>query len=162
MASEQRGRNLVDFYVRTGQRRLAIRYLACLAAETDDPDRQARCHLAAGGLLEQEGDYADAATAYRRVLALEPVDRTVWYLAHNNFGYCLLQFGRYAEAEGFCRQAIQIDPETHNAHKNLGLALAEQKEYLQGVESLIVAARLEPRRGPSGTSISYSLPILRC
>jgi tetratricopeptide (TPR) repeat protein len=140
-----RGEQLVGFYVRTGQRRLAIRYLACLAAATDDPDRQARYHLAAGGLLEQESDYPEAAAAYQRVLALKPTDRDVSYFGNNNRAYCLLQFGRYAEAEWLCRQAIQIDPGRHNARKNLGLALAGQQQYLQAAESLIAAARLEPR-----------------
>jgi CheY-like chemotaxis protein len=66
---------------------------------------------------------------YSQALSLEPAEGCVWYLIHNNLGYCLNHFGRFDEAEFYCRKAIEIDPARQNAYKNLGIALEGQEDY---------------------------------
>jgi tetratricopeptide (TPR) repeat protein len=51
----------------------------------------------------------------------------------------------YAEAEGFCRRAIKINPDRHNAYKNLGLALAGQRKFPEAVKALVKAVRVCPK-----------------
>ena len=63
---------------------------------------------------------------YQHALAMEPTDPFTDYFIYNNLGYSLVQLSRFAEAEERCRQAIQIDPNRSNGHKDLGLALQGQ------------------------------------
>jgi len=65
----------------------------------------------------------------------------------NNRGYCLKELGRHTEAEVHCRAAIALDPARHNAHKNLGLALAEQGRRVEAAHCLLEADRRYPADG---------------
>jgi tetratricopeptide (TPR) repeat protein len=82
--------------------------------------------------------------AYRRALALEPKDESVWYYAHNNLGFCLNQIHRHSEAEPFLRQAIEIDPKRYNAYKNLGVSLEAQGEYAEAAQLFVKAMVISP------------------
>jgi tetratricopeptide (TPR) repeat protein len=115
-----------------------------MEAWTDDPGKQAAGYLALGQLLEQHDSYAEAEAAYARGLAILPAAGEVGYFLHNNRGYCLNTLGRHAEAEVHCRAATALDPARHNAHKNLGLALAGQGRYVQAARCLLEADRRWP------------------
>lgn len=51
---------------------------------------------------------------------------------------------RHADAEVHTRAAIAIDPKRHNAHKNLGLALAGQGRLGEAAHCLLEADRRCP------------------
>jgi tetratricopeptide (TPR) repeat protein len=82
-----------------------------------------------------------AVASYSRAFALPAREDSIWYLLNNNLGYSLNRIGRHAEAEAYCRAAIAIDPERHNAHKNLGLSLQGQGRYLEAAHCLLRVAR---------------------
>lgn len=135
---------LALFYSQTGRQEVALTHFRRLLAATDDPELQARHLLSMGMLLEQLHHYQAAVACYTQGLALEVGDRGVRYLFHNNLGFCLNQFGRHAEAEPLCRTAIELDPDRHNAYKNLGVALEGQAEYAPAVECYVQAVRRNP------------------
>ena len=118
-----------------------------MEAWTENPGKQAAGYLALGQLLEQQDRYADAEAMYARGLEIPSAAVEVAYLLHNNRGYCLNLLGRHADAETFTQAAIGIDPARHNAHKNLGLALAGQGRFLEGVRCLLEADRCNPANG---------------
>jgi tetratricopeptide (TPR) repeat protein len=134
--------DLAYFYSKTGQQQAAQNYIERFIANADDPEKRAGAYLALGQLMEQMNDFETAITFYSHALSLEPVHTPTWYLINNNLGYCLNQFGRYAEAENYCRDAIKIDPERQNAYKNLGISLAGQglnaeaaRNYIRAVQA---------------------------
>ena len=47
--------------------------------------------------------------------------------------------GRHVEAKAQCRSVIDIDSTRHNAHKNLGLALAGQSRFREAAHYLLEA-----------------------
>lgn len=110
----------------------------------EDPGKQAGGYLALGQLLEQRDSYAEAEAAYAGGVAILPAAGEVGYFLHNNRGYCLNILGRHAEAEVHCRAAIALDPARHNAHKNLGLALAGQGRFVEAAHCLLEADRRYP------------------
>ena len=69
------------------------------------------------------------------------------YLIHNNLGFCLNHFGRYSEAEGYCRSAIKIDPSPTQCDKNLGVSLAGQGDYANAADSFISATKANAADG---------------
>jgi tetratricopeptide (TPR) repeat protein len=91
--------------------------------------------------MEGLENYKAAISFYSQAFSLEPEDTLTWYLINNNLGYCLNQFGRFAEAEGYCRSAIKIDPERQNAYKNLGVSLASQGQCAEAARNYIKALR---------------------
>jgi len=115
----------------------------CLAGTRDSAKQAAGC-LSLGQLLEQQDRYADAEGMYARGLEIPSATAEVAYFLHNNRGYCLNRLGRYGEAEGHTRAAIALDPARHNAHKNLGLALAGQGRLVEAAHSLLEADRRCP------------------
>lgn len=115
---------------------------ALQASETTP--QKAYCLLLLGLLKERQDDYAGARDAYLEAFDLEPADDETWYFLNNNTGYCLNQLGAHLAAEGFCRRAIAIDPDRHNAHKNLGVALEGMERYPQAVSSYLTAAENRP------------------
>lgn len=121
--------NLVRLFSHTKRQREAIAGVERLVEISETPEKKARCYLAMGQLMEQMQNYEMAIKYYSRALALEPINIDTWYFIHNNLGYCLNHFGRYAEAETYCRRAIEIDPLRYNAYKNLGIAYEGQNDY---------------------------------
>ena len=118
-----------------------------LEAESD-AELRAELTLATGQLYEGLGDFPAAVGAYERGVALEPVGSRTWYLLHNNLGYSLNQIGRHADAENWCRAALRIDPERHNAWKNLGVACSARGRYEEAIRCYITATdrcREDPR-----------------
>ena len=133
--------SLAYFYSKTGQQKESRQYLDRLIANTDDPEKRAGAYLALGQLMEQMGNFEDAIVFYSQAFSLEPENTATWYLINNNLGYCLNITNRHAEAESYCRHAIQIDPSRQNAYKNLGISLAGQGDYPQAARNYIKATR---------------------
>jgi tetratricopeptide (TPR) repeat protein len=44
----------------------------------------------------------------------------------------------------YCRAAIEIDPDRHNAYKNLGIAVQNQGRYAEAAKNFIRAAKMAP------------------
>jgi arylsulfatase A-like enzyme/Flp pilus assembly protein TadD len=97
------------------------------------------------------GRFADAITAFERVLALDPTNG----LAYQNMASMVLRqalatagAGRAAklqEAERHARRAIDVDPELAKAHTTLGVALAESGRRPQAVDAWKRAVALDGR-----------------
>jgi|GEM_PF-837739 len=139
---------LARFYSFVGRQEEATACVTRLMeAWTESPGKQAAGYLTLGQLLEQRDSYAEAEAAYARGLAILPAAGEVGYFLHNNRGYCLNKLGRHAEAEAHCRAAIALDPTRHNAHKNLGLALAGQGRFVEAAHCLLEANRRCPADG---------------
>jgi tetratricopeptide (TPR) repeat protein len=134
---------LVRLLGTTGRSGEGLRELENLLATALDLAEKAEIVLASGQLMEKHGDFPSAIQAYRRGIGLEPVQARAWYLLHNNLGYSLNQLGRYDEGERWCRAAIQIDPERHNAYKNLGVACDGQGRYGEAIHCFIAAVKAE-------------------
>jgi tetratricopeptide (TPR) repeat protein len=122
----------------------ALAYFEKAVAFTENPKTKAYCFLEMGKLAERHREYENAARFYSKAFELEPEGNETWYFLNNNLGYSLNQIGRHAEAEGYCRRAIAIDPSRHNAHKNLGLSLRGQGRYREAVASFIEAVKNDP------------------
>jgi len=135
--------DLMRFLSMTDRQTEGIAILDQLLATTADPEQRAEIVLATGQLMEMLEDYANARVAYTHGVALEPVGGRTWYLLHNNLGYCLNQLGRFDEAERWCRSAIEIDSQRHNAYKNLGIACQGQGEYAAAARAFIQAIHRE-------------------
>jgi tetratricopeptide (TPR) repeat protein len=122
----------------------AVAYLEKILTLEEHPGTRARCFLTMGQLFEKKRDFTAAVAAYSRAFTLPARENDTWYLLNNNLGYSLNQMGRQVEAEAFCRAAIAIDPDRHNAHKNLGLSLQGQGRYLEAAHCLLRAAQARP------------------
>lgn len=93
---------------------------------------------------EKAGEYETAAECYRLGLSYEPGDRFCAYFLHNNYGFCLNVLGQHADAEWYCRTAIELDPSRPNAFKNLGISLEARGEYEPAIEAWITGTRVCP------------------
>lgn len=127
-----------------GHPEAAVPYAQDLLAGREEPGARAFLLLSLGQLMEQVGDLQGAISYYTDALGLQAGTPEVRYLLHNNLGFCLNQFKRFAEAEALCRAAIDIDPARHNAHKNLGVALEGQGRYAEAAQSYLEAAIRNP------------------
>jgi tetratricopeptide (TPR) repeat protein len=133
--------DLAKLYSLTGRQILAFDCVQRLVEIAENAEKKAACHLAMGQLMEQMQDFGTAIQYYSQALTLEPVNNSTWYLIHNNLGYCLNHFGRHKEAEPYCRRAIEIDPQRHNAYKNLGVSLEGQGQHAQAAMSYVRAVQ---------------------
>ena len=94
-------------------------------------------------LREKQGRYAEAEFLYERALAararLLGGEHPDTLDSVNNLANLYKRQGRYAEAEARCRAALQVDPDRHNAHKNLGIALEGQGRLAEAVPAYLAA-----------------------
>jgi tetratricopeptide (TPR) repeat protein len=118
------------------------------------------------------GDYQQATTLLKRVVELEPKDRTAWnnlglaYMglrqvdaavdafkkqleinpyhehAHTNLGRAYLQQRRYADAEAAFRKQLELNPLDRYAHANLGHQYVEMERYQDAIPVLEKAISL--------------------
>ncbi len=136
---------LAYFYGRIGREEKALKYLERLVANSDDPEKRAEYFLKMGANMEGLKNYDAAIFYYSQGFSLEPENTITWYLINNNLGYCLNQFDRFTESESYCRSAIKIDPERHNAYKNLGISLVGQGQNAQAALNYLKATLIEAR-----------------
>jgi len=137
--------DMVKFYSAVGKPQKASAYYELLIPPTDNLEERALQYLEKGRLMEQQGKYQQAISFYARALPLEPQDPRIWYFINNNLGYSLNQCEEYVRAEEYCRAAIRIEPQRHNAHKNLGIALEGQGHFYEAAEGYISAIELMPQ-----------------
>lgn len=126
-----------------GYREAGVIYVGKAMALADDRMRVDVC-LRMGLWQESLNDFESAARIYALAVNSGPVRADYRYFVHNNLGYCLNKCGRFAEAEPYCRAAININPGAHNAYKNLGLSLAGQGQYAEAARQFVKAFEICP------------------
>jgi tetratricopeptide (TPR) repeat protein len=100
----------------------------------------ARIHSRLGQVLMQLGDAVAAEQQFETAKRLNPTADG----PYNVWGTFLYQLGRRGEAKAHFRKAIALRPENSNAHRNLGIAQLEDREYAAAVASLARAVALDP------------------
>jgi len=132
---------LARLYNATNRQDQALHCLRRALAGETEVEAKAHCVLALGQTMEQARDYPSAIRFYREAFAMEPVNNDVWYFINNNLGYSYNQVEQHSEAETFCRAAIAINPNRHNAYKNLGIALQGLGKHSEAAQCLVVATQ---------------------
>jgi hypothetical protein len=95
------------------------------------PNDPARELLRAAVLLEEKGEVAEAARAYRDITAVHPGSSVAW----TNLGNAESSLGNREAAEAAFRKALEIDPRSPDALNNLAWLLYEAKR-LEEAETL--------------------------
>jgi tetratricopeptide (TPR) repeat protein len=93
---------------------------------------------------EKRQAWQEAVDAYSGAVEIGTPDQKLQYFSFNNLGYSLIQLRRFAEAEGPCLRAIEVDSERHNAYKNLGLAFQGQERWLDAALCFVKAYGICP------------------
>jgi hypothetical protein len=106
--------------------------------------------LRAAVALEEAGKYADAAHAYRVILAQHPDSLLAW----TDLGNAEVQLGNRAEAEDAFRKALALDATARDALNNLAWLLYQSKRYDEA-ESL--ARKAVAQRGPDSYMVLDTL-----
>jgi TolA-binding protein len=106
--------------------------------------------LRAAVALEDAGKYADAAAAYRAILAQHPDSLLAW----TNLGNAEMQLGDRAAAEEAFRKAIAVDGTSRDALNNLAWLLYQSKRYDEA-ESL--ARKAVAQHGPDSYMVLDTL-----
>lgn len=132
---------LARLYNATHRQEQALQCLRRVLEGGSELEAKAHCVLALGQTMEQAGDYPSAIRFYREAFAMEPASKDVWYFINNNLGYSYNQVEQHAEAEKFCRAAIAINPDRHNAYKNLGIALQGLGKPREAAMCLVTATQ---------------------
>lgn len=110
----------------------------------DNQEEVAFRWLQQGVWREWVSDFQGALDCYQEGLDCRPKKPDTRYFLNNNTGYCLNRLGRASEAEPWCRQAVEINPDYHNAHKNLGMVLEGQGRWLEAAEAFQQAIQAWP------------------
>ena len=128
---------------RVGALRSALRELQEMLASADAPTR-AHCYFTAGQIRERMREWDAARTCYEEAVFRLAEGEGNRYFAWNNLGYCQNRLGRHEQAERSCREAIAIDPNQFNAHKNLAIALEALGHFTEAAESYQRSFRAAP------------------
>lgn len=95
-------------------------------------------HLAAGGLLEKENQFADAELEYKAALAIDPKSAD----ALTGMANIYMRGRRFTEAEDILRKLVAQHPEDAGAHMQLGRMLAAAEQYDDAIGELQTALKL--------------------
>jgi tetratricopeptide (TPR) repeat protein len=155
---------LAKFYSENQQSEKALDYFRKAMDCAVDAERKASCLLAMGATMERIDDYEAALRYYKEAMALEPTDLRTWYLVHNNIGFCLNTLGNFQEGKTYCQRAIAIDPDRHNAYKNVGIAQQGLGRFREAAKCFIVATQAnasDPRSAKLLADLLRERPELR-
>jgi len=132
---------LIDFYKQADVPEKAVPYLIKLFSNAEDVEKAAYFCIGMGAEMEYHEEYEQAIWFYSCGLSRQPQTTDILYFLNNNMGYSLIMIGRHTEAEGYCEKAIYLNPNRHNAFKNLGLSLQGQGRYAEAAENFMQAVR---------------------
>jgi tetratricopeptide (TPR) repeat protein len=112
--------------------------------ETSNSDEQkAHCHLTLGQIATDEQHFESALEHFRTALGLNPKQKKIAYVLHNNTAYCLNTLQSYAEGERHCLLAIEINWTRASAYRNLGVSLSGQGKIVEAVWALAEATKMD-------------------
>ena len=94
-------------------------------AQSESPDAP-EVHLSIGNVLFKKGDFEGAKEAYQKAKAAR--DGVMAENAHYNAGTASLAAGEALEAVEEFKKALTLDPEDHEARRNLELALRQLEQ----------------------------------
>jgi len=135
---------LVQLYSRAGRQAEAVPYLEDFVRSAEYASDKAWGFLRLGQMMEQLQHPEHAVGYYEQGAAIAHPDGDVQYFLNNNLAFCLCELARYEEAERYARSAVAIDPDRHNAHKNLAIALEGQTRFAEAASSYVRATEISP------------------
>ncbi len=115
--------------------------------------RDAADHSNLGALLRALGKSAEAASAYRRAIALDPK----FAAAHYNLGNLLCDAGGIGDAEAAYRAALAARPDYPEALNALGTVLQRRGKLADAAEAFRAAAQRAPRWVEPQTNLGVAL-----
>jgi tetratricopeptide (TPR) repeat protein len=110
-------------------------YEAALKAEPN----YAEAHNNLGGVLLRQGRFEEALAHYAAAVRLKPE-----YLYYFNLANAQVDAGKAAEAVPSYQQALRLNPNSSQAHHNLGMALQAQGKADAAMAELRAALQLQP------------------
>jgi Flp pilus assembly protein TadD len=115
---------------------------ACRKLLAKRPDI-AEAHVLFGAIHKQMGDEARAQESQARALKLRPE----WSRAHVQLTIADLfgDYGRYAQAEAYCRRALELQPDLADARYNLAGTLNAQGRAAEAIAELQELLRRAPQ-----------------
>lgn len=119
-------------------------FLKVLAAKTVPADaRQNAIHLwiRLGNAKKNAGDFSQAETYFRKVLAIEPSHAT----ALNNLGVVLKDMDRLNESLECYQKILQVTPNTMEVLSNQAITLREMGQYDESLKCLDQALSIQPQ-----------------
>jgi serine/threonine protein kinase len=118
-----------------GEEGVSVFIADCRKVVAPEADRYFRL----GGQYEQEGNYLEAISCYKKGLDIDPSETVVWV----SFGGILLRFKRFSEAVDCFDRAISIEPRCSAAWQNKGFALLCLGRREEGLRCQAEAKRME-------------------
>jgi tetratricopeptide (TPR) repeat protein len=112
-------------------------------------------HFNLGAALQSLGRLDEAATFYRRALAIRPEDAA----AHNSLGTLLQTAGRLEEAISEYNAALRAQPGYVNAHYNLGTSLLSLGRADEAVKHFQEVLRLGPEDADAYNDLGTALAM---
>lgn len=113
------------------------------AKDAPPPPISAAARIAAGRMLEADGNIPGAIEQYRKALNEEPQNVTV--LSH--LGTVLNRAGQFAEAESVLTRVVELEPRRAAAHNNLGFCRLLQGRHVDAETCFRRALELRPDFG---------------
>ena len=74
---------------------------------------------------------------------MNPKQKKIAYVLHNNTAYCLNMLHSYAEGERQCRLAIEVNWTRASGYRNLGVSLKGQAKIAEAAWALVEAIKLD-------------------
>jgi tetratricopeptide (TPR) repeat protein len=121
--------NMAESLEKDGKESEAIAYYE--RARTLDPSLGERSARRLAVLYDRHDDQAKALTEFQALLKKRPKDANLL----NDIGYSHYNRGQWVEAETHLRKAVAADKTNKRAWVNLGMALAQQGKYQEGLDA---------------------------
>jgi len=100
-------------------------YQTITVVAASSPRIAAGAHLAAGNIYMETGKFTEAATAYRKAVALDPASAE----AQNNLGEALGELKQYRPALEAFQKAVALDQKYLKARYNVGVTYDRLKQF---------------------------------
>lgn len=128
-------------------------YLALGEKKVAGAPRDPKAHGELGDQYIDMGDYAAAAAAYKKAVALKP-DSGLWL---KNLGSALYLLGHLPQAEQALRLAVAHDPALEEGWRNLGVLLIRRGAYADARQALDRAVALNDRHPDNRRYLAIAL-----
>jgi tetratricopeptide (TPR) repeat protein/protein involved in polysaccharide export with SLBB domain len=128
-----------------------LRFISCAAcvaalgavvcAATLQDGGRADAYYRDAARLALEGRLAEAASAFERVVSLDPSNGNAYY----SLGNVYAEMGRWADAVNAYYKAVSLNKEDVEAYNALGIALGMRGQYLQAASAFEKAIKIYPK-----------------